>query len=69
MQFLLRLLFVLSVSVAALGASAQILVTGGADPLDADSVKRDFSNQPYFGLYKDNYFIFGPLGRPEGYQG
>lgn len=41
-------------------ASAQILNTGGGDPLDADSVKQDFSNQPYFGLYKDNYFIFGP---------
>ncbi len=41
-------------------ATAQILVTGGGDPLLADSVKRDFSNQPYFGLYKDNYFIFGP---------
>lgn len=26
----------------------------------ADSVRSDFSNQPYFGLYKDNYFIFGP---------
>lgn len=37
----------------------QILVTDG-EPLMADSVRRDFSNQPYFGLYKDNYFIFGP---------
>ncbi len=46
-------------------AAAQILVTGGADPLDADSVKRDFSNQPYFGLYKDNYFIFGPSVGPK----
>jgi phospholipase A1 len=25
-----------------------------------DSVRRDFKNQPYFGLYKDNYFIIGP---------
>jgi phospholipase A1 len=23
-------------------------------------MRRDFDNQPYFGLYKDNYFIFGP---------
>jgi len=38
---------------------AQILVTGGGAMLK-DSVKQDFSNQPYFGLYKDNYFIFGP---------
>ncbi len=45
-------------------AGAQILVTGGA-PLDADSVKRDFTKQPYFGLYKDNYFIFGPSVGPK----
>ncbi len=40
-------------------ARAQIL------PLDnkamrRDSVIRDFDSRPYFGLYKDNYFIFGP---------
>ncbi len=50
---------------AALAAGAQILVTGGGEPMDADSVKRDFSNQPYFGLYKDNYFIFGPSVGPK----
>lgn len=44
-------------------AAAQILVTDG-EPLMADSVLRDFSNQPYFGLYKDNYFIFGPSVGP-----
>ncbi len=27
---------------------------------DPDSIRRDFRNQPHFGLYKDNYFIFGP---------
>lgn len=50
----------LAAILCALAADAQILVTGGGDLLDADSVKRDFSNQPYFGMYKDNYFIFGP---------
>ena len=30
-----------------------------------DSVKQDFSNQPYFGIYKDNYFIFGPSVGPK----
>lgn len=50
---------------AALAAGAQILVTGGGEPMDADSVKRDFSNKPYFGLYKDNYFIFGPSVGPK----
>lgn len=54
-----RILLILIAVLAALAADAQILVTGG-EPMLADSVKRDFSNQPYFGLYKDNYFIFGP---------
>lgn len=40
-------------------AGAQILNLEGK-PLDVDSVRNDFENQPYFGLYKDNYFIFGP---------
>lgn len=40
-------------------ADAQILNLEGK-PLDVDSVRNDFENQPYFGLYKDNYFIFGP---------
>ncbi len=55
--------FIISVLLGLLGsicASAQILVNEGSEPLFADSVRRDFSNQPYFGLYKDNYFIFGP---------
>lgn len=55
-----RLLLSIVLLLSCLCAPAQILLTGGGDPLDADSVKRDFSNQPYFGLYKDNYFIFGP---------
>ena len=38
---------------------AQILNLEGK-PFNIDSVKKDFDNQPYFGLYKDNYFVFGP---------
>ena len=60
MHFLNRLSVALLFVLCGFCAHGQILVTGGSDPLDADSVKRDFSNQPYFGLYKDNYFIFGP---------
>lgn len=56
MKRLLPLLFFVAVCPA---VTAQILVTGG-EPMLEDSVKRDFSNQPYFGIYKDNYFIFGP---------
>lgn len=65
MPSFIRLLLVVVALTTGIGASAQILVTGGADPLDADSVRRDFSNQPYFGLYKDNYFIFGPSVGPK----
>lgn len=62
MKRLLPLLFFIAVCPA---VTAQILVTGGGEPMLADSVKRDFSNQPYFGIYKDNYFIFGPSVGPK----
>lgn len=39
--------------------SAQI-VAQPDERVDADSLRRDFDKQPYFGIYKDNYFIFGP---------
>ncbi len=64
MHFLNRLSVALLFAFCCVFAHGQILVTGGSDPLDADSVKRDFSDQPYFGLYKDNYFIFGPSVGP-----
>lgn len=60
-RFILILLGVL----AAFATEAQILVTGGGEPMLEDSVKQDFSNQPYFGIYKDNYFIFGPSVGPK----
>lgn len=41
------------------GAAAQI-VTMPEQHIDADSMRRAFDNRPYFGLYKDNYFVFGP---------
>lgn len=47
-----------------LRADAQIVSTGGAS-IDADSLRRDFDNQPYFGLYKDNYFVFGTSVGPK----
>lgn len=43
--------------------NAQIVSQAG-DKYDVDSLRRDFDNQPYFGLYKDNYFIFGPSVGP-----
>lgn len=43
---------------APLTAEAQIVSTDST-VIDTDSLRREFDNGPYFGLYKDNYFIFG----------
>ncbi|MDE5595026.1 MAG: phospholipase A [Muribaculaceae bacterium] len=56
-RFFITLLAIMVIGAAT--GNAQILNLEGK-PLDIDSVKKDFDNQPYFGLYKDNYFIFGP---------
>ncbi len=60
-----RLIIIILSILLAYTSYAQILVTGGGEPMLEDSVKRDFSNQPYFGMYKDNYFIFGPSVGPK----
>ncbi len=36
------------------------IVSSYDERFNPDSIRRDFKNQPYFGLYKDNYFIIGP---------
>ncbi|MBD5234112.1 MAG: phospholipase A [Bacteroidales bacterium] len=64
MKISIRTLLITLMLLCGITSQAQILETGGVDPLDMDSVERDFSNQPYFGLYKDNYFIFGPSVGP-----
>ena len=38
---------------------AQIVTLPEREYINADSMRRDFDKRPYFGLYKDNYFIFG----------
>lgn len=61
----LRRLLALSVSILILAvaisprAHAQIVTPPDKPAINADSLRRDFDNQPYFGIYKDNYFIFG----------
>lgn len=35
------------------------IVTDAQGTVNADSVREAFDNQPYFGLYKDNYFKIG----------
>lgn len=56
-DFVILLIFLLG---AFLRLDAQILTNfKGQRPFDKDSVLREFDKRPSFGLYKDNYFIFG----------
>lgn len=49
---------------AAVPAQAQIVSIPG-EKIDGDSLRRAFDDRPYFGLYKDNYFIFGTSVGPK----
>lgn len=60
MKNLLRILLVALTVAFALPAKAQI-VTLPDEHMNVDSLRRAFADTHYyFGLYKDNYFIFGP---------
>lgn len=58
MTRLLRLIATVCLAAVSMAAGAQI-VTDSLERVDTDSVRRAFDRGPYFGLYKDNYFIFG----------
>lgn len=58
MTRLLRLIATVFLAAVSMAAGAQI-VTDTLERVDTDSVRRAFDRGPYFGLYKDNYFIFG----------
>lgn len=58
MTRLLRLIATVFLAAVSMAAGAQI-VTDSRERVDTDSVRRAFDRGPYFGLYKDNYFIFG----------
>lgn len=49
---------------AVVGADAQI-VDLNQEKVDADSLRRELDNGPYFTLYKDNYFITGTSVGPQ----
>ena len=55
----LRLLHILIALMLWSATSAQIVVMRDQEKIDADSIRRDYDNRPYFGLYKDNYFTIG----------
>ncbi len=59
MLFFRRVAAVVMLCMASMMASGQI-VTIKDEKINSDSIREAFDNQPYFGLYKDNYFVFGP---------
>lgn len=61
-----RLVLAAAMTVATVAVcQGQIVNIPDAPKLDTDSIRRDFDLGPYFGLYKDNYFI---IGAPIGYK-
>lgn len=54
-----RLFGILFLITAFAAASTAQIVDDKRGTVNADSVRRAFDNRPSFGLYKDNYFIFG----------
>lgn len=48
-----------ALALAAPGARGQIVVPKNLEEFNADSIRRDFDNRPFFGLYKNNYFTVG----------
>lgn len=54
-----RVILILVAVFLTTAASAQIVATSPERIIRRDSIIRDYDSRPYFGLYKDNYFIFG----------
>lgn len=63
MKPIIKIFLALTLVTSALGCRAQITDVQGV--IDTDSVRRAFDDQPYFGLYKDNYFVFGTALGPK----
>ena len=58
MNRIIRLItFLAAIALCSATVSAQIVRPDAS--VSSDSIRRAFDNGPYFGLYKDNYFIFG----------
>ncbi len=60
-----RLLLISVIIFTVVAARAQIISQSPSEVIDTDSVRKAFDNSPFFGLYKDNYFIFGPSVGPK----
>ena len=55
-----RILLAIVMAMAMTPTALSQIVSDYYSKFNADSIRTDFRDQPYFGLYKDNYFIFGP---------
>lgn len=60
-----RLVFILLMLMLGSYVGRAQIVSGSNDVIDTDSVRRAFDDGPTFGLYKDNYIIFGPAIGPK----
>lgn len=65
MKQFVRIFIILILALAAPAAAKAQIISVDGEKLDADSIRKDFDDRPYFGLYKDNYFIFGPAIGPK----
>jgi phospholipase A1 len=65
MKKLLLTILLAFLSALNLPLGAQIVTERDSVRIDTDSVRRQFDKGPYFTLYKDNYFIFGPSVGPK----
>lgn len=52
-------ILLLMLTVSCVDAVGQIVAIEEEEHFDVDSIRREFDSGPYFGLYKDNYFVFG----------
>ena len=60
MKHLFRNIFITVLFVVPFTAGAQITALGSdTTKLNVDSIVKDFDSQPFFGIYKDNYFTLG----------
>lgn len=59
-KVILHTIFVVAMVLLAHGGVNAQIVTVDNQRFNTDSVRQEFDKGPYFGLYKDNYFIFGP---------
>ena len=55
-----RIILLVSVVAVVFPAAAQITNIGrDSTKIDVDSIVHDFDSRPFFGIYKDNYFVLG----------